>query len=52
MTETYKKLNDMNPPFMKGIFVKLDSAYNLKSQQRLKVDRVKMSAYRLETASF
>ena len=41
----------MNPPFMKEIFVKQDTAYDLKVN-RLKVDRVKTSAYRLETASF
>ena len=37
MTEIYKTLKDMNLPFM----VRLDTAYNLKSQQTLKVDRVK-----------
>ena len=51
MTETYKTLNDINLHFMKGIFVRLDIAYNLKSKQRLKVDRVKRSADGLETAS-
>ena len=42
----------MNPQIMKGIVVRLDTSYILKSKQRLKVDRVKTSAYRLETASF
>ena len=32
--------------------MRLDIAYNLKSEQRLKVDRVEISAYGLETASF
>ena len=31
MTEIYKTLNDMNPPFMKEIFVRPDTSYNLKS---------------------
>ena len=52
MTEIYKTLHDMNPPFMKEIFVRLDTFYILKSIQRLKVDRVKTSVYRLQTASF
>ena len=42
----------MNPPFMKEIFLGLDTAYNLRSKQRVKVDRVKTSAYGLETVSF
>ena len=42
----------MNPPFMKEIFVRLDTSYILKSKQRLKVDRVKTSAYGLETTFF
>ena len=37
---------------MKGIFVRLDTSYILKSKERLKVDRVKTSAYGPETASF
>ena len=37
---------------MKEIFVRLDTVYNLKSKQRLKVDRFKTSACGLETASF
>ena len=52
MTEIYKTLHDLNPPFMKEIFVRVDSPYLLKTKQRLKVDQVKTSAYGLETASF
>ena len=52
MTEIYKTLHDLNPPFMKEIFVRIDSPYLLKIKQRLKVDQVKTSAYGLETASF
>ena len=52
MTEIYKTLNDMNLPFMKEICVRLDTVYNLKSQQRIKVDRVKTFAYGLDMASF
>ena len=52
MTEIYKTLQDLNLPSMKDIFVTIDSTYILKSKQRLKVDRVKTSAYGLETASF
>ena len=52
MTEIYKTLHDLNPPFMKEIFVRIDSPYLLKTKQRLKVDQVKTSAYGLETASF
>ena len=52
MTEIYKTLHDLNPPFMKETFMRLDSPYILKSKQRLKVDCVKTSAYGLETASF
>ena len=52
MTEIYKTLNDMNSPFMKEPFVRLDTIYNLNSQQRLKADRVKTSANGLETTSF
>ena len=36
ITEIYKTLNDKILPFMKEIFVRLDTAYNLKSQPRLK----------------
>ena len=42
----------MNPPFMKEIFVGLDTAYKLRSRETVKVDRVKTSAYGLETVSF
>ena len=52
MTKIYKTLHDLNPPFMKEIFVRLDSPYILRSKQKLKVDRVKTSAYGLKTASF
>ena len=52
MTEIYKTLHDLNPPFVKENFVRIDSPYILKSKQRLKIDRVKTSAYGLETASF
>ena len=52
MTEIYKTLHDLNPPFMKEIFLRLAPPYILKSEQRLKVHRVKTSAYGLETASF
>ena len=52
MTEIYKTLRDLNPPCMTENFVRMDLPYILKSKQRFKVDRVKTSAYRLETASF
>ena len=32
LTEIYKTLHDMNPPFMKEIFVRLDTSYILKSK--------------------
>ena len=41
MTEIYETLNGMKLPFMKEISARLDTAYNLKSQQRLEVDHVR-----------
>ena len=50
MTEIFKTLHKLNFPSMKKKIVRLDSPYILKSKQRLKVDRVKTSGYRFETA--
>ena len=43
MTEIFKTINNENPPFMKKIFVREDSVYNLRCMFRLKVPRVSVN---------
>ena len=52
MTEIFKTINNKNPPFMKEIFVREDSVYNLRCMFRLKVLRVLTIKNGLETISF
>ena len=52
MTEIFKTINNENPPFMKEIFVREDSVYNLRCMFRLKVRRVLTTKNGLETISF
>ena len=52
MTEIFKTINNENPPFMKEIFVREDSVYNLRCMFRLKVPRVSTTKNGLETISF
>ena len=41
MTEIYKTLHDLNPPFMKEIFVRRDSPYILKVKRGLKLIKLR-----------
>ena len=52
MTEIFKTINNENPPFMKEIFVREDSVYNLRCMFRLKVPGVSTTKNGLETISF
>ena len=52
MTEIFKTLHDANPSFMKEIFVREETRYNLKCVDRLNVPRVNSNTYRLESLSF
>ena len=52
MTEIFKTINNENPPFMKEIFVREESVYNLRCMFRLKVPRVSTTKNGLETISF
>ena len=52
MTEIFKTLQDANPSFMKEIFVREDTRYNLKWVDRLNVPRVNSNTYGLESLSF
>ena len=52
MIEIYKTIHDENSSFMKEIFIREDTCYNLKSRFRLKVPRVSSTKYGLETLSF
>ena len=50
--EIFKTINNNNPPFMKEIFAREDSVYNLRCMFRLKVPRVLTTKNGLETISF
>ena len=52
MIEIFKPINNENPPFMKKIFVREDSVYNLRCMFRLKVPSVLTKKNGLETLSF
>ena len=52
MTEIFKTLHDANPSFMKEIFVREDTRYNLKCVDRLNLPRVNSNTYELESLSF
>ena len=52
MTEIFKTLHDTNLSFMKEIFVREDTRYNLKCVDRLNVPRVNSKTYRPESLSF
>ena len=49
MTEIFKTIDDLKPSFMKQIFVKHDTCYNLRCQYRMKVPGVSSTKYGLET---
>ena len=52
MTEIFKTINKENPPFMKEIFGREDSVYNLRCMFRPKVPRALTAKNGLETLSF
>ena len=52
MTEIFKTLHDANPSFMKGIFVREDTRYNLKCVDRLNVPVVNSNTYGHESLTF
>ena len=52
MTEIFKTIHDENPHFMRKVFVREDTRYNLRSEFRLKVPRVNSSTYGLHLVSF
>ena len=52
MTEIFKTIDDENPDFMREVFVREDTRYNLRSEFRLKVPRVNSSTYGLHLVPF
>ena len=52
MTEIFKTIHDENPHFMREVFVREDTRYNLRSEFRLKVPHVNSSTYGLHSVSF
>ena len=52
MTEILKNIDNENPSFMKEIFAREDSMYNLRFMFRLRVPRVLATKNGLETLSF
>ena len=52
MTKIFKTINNNNLPFMKEIFAREDSVYNLRCMFRLKVPGVLTTNNGLETISF
>ena len=52
MTEILKNIDNENPSFMKEIFAREDSIYNLRFMFRLRVPRVLATKNGLETLSF
>ena len=52
MTEIFETIHDENPHFMRDVFVKEDTRYNLRSEFRLKVPRVNSSTYGLHSVCF
>ena len=51
-TEIFKTIDNENSPFMKEIFVREDSVYNLRCMFRLKVPRILTTKTGLEKLSF
>ena len=52
MTEIFKTINNENPPFIKEIFVRENTVYNLRCMFRLKVPGVLITKNGLKTISF
>ena len=52
MTEIYKTIADLNPTFMKEIFIRQDNPYRLKCNLRLKIPSVRTLSYGTESISF
>ena len=52
MTEIYKTIADLNPTFMKEIFIRQDTPYRLKCNLRLKIPSIRTLSYGTESISF
>ena len=52
MTEIYKTIADLNPTFMKEIFIRQDTPYRLKCNLRLKITSVRTLSCGTESISF
>ena len=52
MIEISKTIHDENPNFMRDVFVREDTRYDLRSEFRLKVPRVNSGTYGLHSACF
>ena len=52
MTEIFKTIQNENPHFMREVFVRKDTRYNLRSEFRLKLPHVNSSMYGLHSVSF
>ena len=52
ITEIFKTIHDENPHFMRDVFVREDTRYDVKIKFRLKVPRVNSSTYGLHSVCF
>ena len=52
MTEIYKTIADLNPTFMKEIFIRQDTPYRLKCNLCLKISSVRTLSYGTESIAF
>ena len=52
MTEIYKTIADLNPAFMKELFIRQDTPYRLKCNLRLKIPSVRAISYCPESIYF
>ena len=52
MIEVYKTVQNINPSFMKEIFVKKDIAYSLRNNLPMRIPKARTSSYGIESLSF
>ena len=52
MTEVYKTIQNLNPSFMKEVFVQKDITYNLRNNLLFQISKTRTSSHGIESLSF